>query len=172
MVIRHDDRHAQILRSLKGLYRGNSVVTGQDRIDPLFRSFIHKALVDAVSVPESLGKPYIRLDPKASKRVPEDKGGTDSVHIVIPDDPDPLSLSALHGQNIYSFVSIRQQCRVVKIFQRSPEKLFCGFFPYHIPVPDQARKHGRDPAGLCYFVKIRPLGGYDPLLFLQDSLHL
>ena len=170
-MVRHNDRHPEILSCLKGLYRGNSVVAGQDRVNTLLRGFTYKALIDAVSVPEPLGKFYVRLNSEASERIPENKRRTDSVHIVISDDPDPFSLSALFCQNIDSFFSIRQQRGIVKIFQRPPEELFCGLFPDHIPIPDQAREHGRNPAGLCYFVKIRPLGGYDPFLFLQGFLH-
>ena len=171
MVVCHDHRHAEVFRGLQSLCRGNSIVTGHDRVDAVLSGLPDKALIDTVSVPHPLGKLCIRLYTEAPQRIPEDERGTDPVHVIIPDDPDPLSLPALFCQNIDSFFCIRQQRRIMKIFQRPPEELFCGFFPDHIPVPDQARKYGRDPAGLCYFVKIRPLGGYDPLLFLQDSLH-
>ena len=50
----------------------------------------------------------------------------------------------------------------MEVFRRPAKELFRLFFADHIPVPDEAREHRRDPAAGRYFIEIRPFGGHDP----------
>ncbi len=88
MVIRNHHVNAQTARQLDLRRSGNAVVTGDDKTHPVLTGLPDQMLVEPVAVVDAVGNRRVRRSPQQPKPSGQNIGGTDSVHIIVSDDPD------------------------------------------------------------------------------------
>ena len=169
VVICHNDSHPQFPCGPQRIRGRDPVITCQDRIHAMICRIADQPLIDAVSVREALRKHSVRMASELTERVPQNIGRADPVHIIVANDPDPFAFPDLARKDFHRFFRIRKKTRVVKILQSALQKAHCTIRADHIPVADQSGQDRGDPAFLRYPVKIRPLGGHDPLILSQTT---
>ena len=169
MMVCHDYRHAGLFGNPQRLRGSYSVITGQDHIDPAVSCLPDQAFIDSISVTDPVGKPGIRCGPAGPQYRDQYIGSADSVHVIVPDDPDSPALADLFLQQADGTVHIRQQIRVMQ-HVHGPVQVTPGrFHPDYIPVADDPCQNRRYTAGpgysheIFFFMIYHPLGhGFPP----------
>ena len=169
MMIRHDHRHAERLRTGDlGLSR-NPVVAGYDSVRPRSPRLLDQMVVESVTVMNPMGDRRVHGRPAVSQSRQQYVSGADAVDIIIPYDPDPFPAGDLLPHDLCPFLCIRQQERIVQILQRAVKKPVDRFLPDDIPVADDPGDHRIDPELFRYCIEVRFLGGHHPFGHLTLS---
>ena len=169
MMICHDHGHTGLFGGPQGPRSRYAVITGQDRINPAVSCLPDQTFIDSVSVADPVGKPGIRRGPAGPQYRDQYVGGTDPVHIIVPDDTDGFPLADPILQQADGPVHIRQEIRIMQ-HVHGPVQVAPGrFHPDHIPVADDPCQNRRyaagpgDPHEIFFFMIYHPLGhGFPP----------
>ena len=101
VMVRHDHRHAHLLCKSNLCRRSDAVVAGDDGIHSRLLRPPDQLHIQAVSVPLSVRNVRIHSGPDFFKAFQKDISGTDSVDVIIADDPDIRSLPDLLHQKLH-----------------------------------------------------------------------
>lgn len=87
-MIRNDHPHAERICQCDLGCRCNSVIAGHDHTDTFSFGLFDQMLVQSIAVMDSVGNSRVHLSLQHLKTFGQNIGRTDSIHIIIPDDPD------------------------------------------------------------------------------------
>ncbi len=171
MVIRHHHLHPQSVRQLYLRRRRDPVIAGDDQLHPFRRRLLDQMVVQPITVPDTVGDRHIRFGAERPECPHKDRGGTDTVNIIVPDHPDLLPFGNRLPDHRDCPVHIFQQSGLIQI-PDIPQQIFPDLLrPADVPVTDQPRQHRRYPELLRYPIKIRLLGSYKPISHFSYPFH-
>ena len=161
-MIRNDHTHAQGICQLNLWCCSNSVITGDDHADTFPLRLFDQMFIQSVSVMDSVGNRRIHLCAKHLKPFGQDIRRADSVHIIIPDDPDMQTFLYRFQNLLHCPVHILKQPGRVAVLQFSIEKLPNLALFRQITVSKDPRCHRTDMKFLRPFIKICLLCSHIP----------
>ena len=161
-MIRNDHTHAQGICQLNLWCRGNSVITGDDHANAFPLRLFDEMLVQSITVMNPVWDCRIHLCAKHLKPFGQDIRRADSVHIIIPDDPDMQTFLYRFQNLLHCPVHILKQPGRVAVLQFSIEELLNLALFRQIPVSKDPRRHRTDMKFLRPFIKICLLCSHIP----------
>ena len=84
----------------------NTIVTGHDGINSIFRRLIDQLLMKSISVFDSVRNTCISLCPQSFQTFQQNTGRRHAINIVITNDTDFFIFCNFHSQNFHSFIHI------------------------------------------------------------------
>ena len=164
VMVGDNHSHSQLFGKPYLLSGGNTVITGDQKINSILSSLLHNMGIQPVTVGDSVGDIGIRIQPCPEKPLIQHRCGTNPVNIIISHNPHPLLLLNCFYYNSGCFLHILHQPGRGQIsqlpFQIQPDILII----HHIPVSDNPGNHRINPKLLPDSVKIRPLSCNYPFL--------
>ena len=157
VMVGDQNGHAKTFGQFCLFHSCNSIVTGQNGIDSFFICIADQVFVDAIAVFHTVRDLHICIGMTATQSSQQNKGGIHAINIIIADDTDFFLFFYFRHQNLYQFICIFQQMRIIKIFFCSVKILPDFRFTYNITVSDQPCSHLVDPEFFCYCLKIGTL---------------
>ena len=114
-MVCHDDGQP-LLFSVRNLVpRGNSVVAGNDRVDPVFQRLVDQHPVQAEAVPDTVRNIRVHVRSQTGQTVLEDIRSVDPVDIIVADHPDTRMLPDLLSEDLHGPVHVLHLHPVVQI---------------------------------------------------------
>ena len=129
-MIRDDHRHSFLLCKRNLLTRCNSIITGQQGIYPILQRFLYQLLVESIAILYPVRYHCRYLYPQCQQAFLQYVSCCDTIHIIVPNNTDPLSLFDLLQQDLHTLFGIFEQIRAMKLRDRPVQKIihlfFCG----------------------------------------------
>ncbi|OPZ15445.1 MAG: hypothetical protein BWZ10_01751 [candidate division BRC1 bacterium ADurb.BinA364] len=123
MMVRHNDIDAELVGARDFLQAGDAVIHGQNQLNPGARHFFDGFDAQAIAFVDSMGDAPGRLDSQFAKQPHDQRGGRQSVGVVIAEHRD--FLAALQGARraLRRDIHVLQQKGIVYRGQRGLQKL-------------------------------------------------
>ena len=106
VMVRDQHGKSQFLRQADLRHSGDSIVTGQDRIDSVLSRGADNGFIDSIAILDPVRNLIIHVSPDSRERPVKQVRRADAVYIVIPDYPDPFSLLRLLLQDLYCKIHV------------------------------------------------------------------
>ena len=168
-MIRHQNSHPKLLCMCDFINRRNSVITGDDRVDPALISLSDQMVVYPIAVLHAVR--YLRADVRAAPLQPARKnvGCHHTVNIIIADDTDRQMRFDLFLQNRGASVRIMEQVRVIQIVHASVYVFLHRRISDDLTVADQTCRDRTDQKSFRNARKVCSLLYYDPFFHASSS---
>ncbi len=118
-MVGDDDLYSVSVSQLNLRRRSNAVVTSQYHAYGILLRFLYQMIVQTVSVMDTMGNGSVHFGSQHLQSLCQYVGGTDPVHVIIPDHANSRLLFHRFKQQLHRSVHILQKPRGVTIFQRT-----------------------------------------------------
>ena len=111
MVVSDNYRQATFL-CIRDLCRScNSIITGDDRVNPILHCFLDKLFMDSISIFDPVRNIGVRIRPQSLESFEQNAGRGNAVYIIIPDNPDFSVFFYFFLKDLHCFVHVFQKPR-------------------------------------------------------------
>jgi len=119
MVVRHDDGQSPLF-PIGNLLRGrDSIVTSDNRVNPVLQRPVDQHLVQAVPVLDTVRNVGIHLRSQPHQAFLQNIGGINPVNVIIPDDADGRAFPHFPRQNLYRLVHVPHPHPIMQVGKRA-----------------------------------------------------